>query len=147
MNQALLDDADRIVATDLYPARCRTVIAALAAALRSMSTDLAESRTYGLALEAEMKARAALAALPAPPGSRAEKAEAERDRLAAQLAKAQAREAALRGALRKHHEWHLSQDMDGNAWGIDPVDAYSESGLCEETCAALATHTGKEGAE
>ena len=30
----LLDDADRIVATDLYPARCRAVIADMAAALR-----------------------------------------------------------------------------------------------------------------
>jgi len=61
MNLALLntlDDADRIVATDLYPARCRTVIAALAEALRSMTTDLAESRVYGLALVAELKARA-----------------------------------------------------------------------------------------
>ena len=34
---SLLDTADRIVATDLYPARCRTVIAALAASLRTMA--------------------------------------------------------------------------------------------------------------
>ena len=45
---------------------------------------------------------------------------------------------ALANALPKHHEWHLSQDGDGEARGIDPVDAYSESGLCEETVAALA---------
>ncbi len=32
--ERLLDDADRIVATDLYPARCRTVISNLAAELR-----------------------------------------------------------------------------------------------------------------
>lgn len=32
--ESLLDDADRIVATDLYPVRCRTAIANLAAALR-----------------------------------------------------------------------------------------------------------------
>lgn len=66
-------------------------------------------------------------------------AEAERDRLAAANAVLEAKVAGLVDALRKHHEWHLSQDRDGNAWGIDPVDAYSESGLCEETCAALAT--------
>lgn len=56
---SLLDDADRIVATDLYPARCRTVIASLAAALRGQSLDLEESREYGLALQQELKDRAA----------------------------------------------------------------------------------------
>lgn len=56
--QTLLDDADRIAATDLYPARCRTVIADLAAALRKSTSDLDESREYALALEAELKARA-----------------------------------------------------------------------------------------
>ena len=55
--QTLLDDADRIAATDLYPARCRTVIADLAAALRKSTSDLDESREYALALEAELKAR------------------------------------------------------------------------------------------
>jgi len=55
----LLFDADRIVATDLYPARCRTVIASLAAALRQQSLDLAESREYGVALVQEIADRAA----------------------------------------------------------------------------------------
>ena len=55
--QTLLDDADRIAATDLYPARCRKVIADLAAALRKSTSDLDESREYALALEAELKAR------------------------------------------------------------------------------------------
>ena len=58
MNQALLDDADRIVAADLYPARCRRVVANLAATLREQSSDLAESRQYALALEEELRARA-----------------------------------------------------------------------------------------
>lgn len=44
----------------------------------------------------------------------------------------------LKAALAKHHAWHLGQDRDGAAWGIDPVDAYIESGLGEETTAALA---------
>ena len=56
--EALLDDADRIVATDLYPARCRKVIADLAAALRRSISEVAESREYALGLEAELKARA-----------------------------------------------------------------------------------------
>ena len=55
----LMDDADRIVATDLYPVRCRTVIANLAAALRTMTTDLQEAREYGLAMQEELAARAA----------------------------------------------------------------------------------------
>lgn len=55
--ESLLDDADRIVATDLYPVRCRTVIANLAAALRSQSSDLVESREYGMALVEEIIAR------------------------------------------------------------------------------------------
>lgn len=54
---SLLDDADRIIATDLYPARCRTVIANLAAALREKSLALAESREYGLAMQEELSAR------------------------------------------------------------------------------------------
>lgn len=58
-NENLLDDADRIVATDLYPARCRTVIANLAAALREQSLDLRESREYGAALVKELVDRAA----------------------------------------------------------------------------------------
>lgn len=62
--------------------------------------------------------------------------------LHARLAAAEAQVRALREALRKHHEWHLSQDRDGAAWGIDPVDAYSGSGLCEETVAALASGDG-----
>lgn len=40
-------------------------------------------------------------------------------------------------ALQRHHDWHLGQDRDAAAWGIDPVDAYSESGLCEATVEAL----------
>ena len=56
--EALLDDADRIVATDLYPARCRKVIADLAAALQKSTSELDESHKYALALEAELKARA-----------------------------------------------------------------------------------------
>lgn len=55
----LLFDADRIVATDLYPARCRTVIASLASALREQSLDLAESREYGVALVQEIADMAA----------------------------------------------------------------------------------------
>jgi hypothetical protein len=57
--------------------------------------------------------------------------------LADALGAALEREERLREALRSHHDWHLTQDRDGGAWGIDPVDAYSESGLCEMTCAAL----------
>lgn len=49
----------------------------------------------------------------------------------------------LRAALQAHHEWHLAQDRDGGAWGIDPVDAYSESGLCEQTIAALGLGDGQ----
>ncbi len=56
---ALLDTADRIAATDLYPARCRMVIADLAAALRAMAADLQEAREYGSALVEELAARAA----------------------------------------------------------------------------------------
>ena len=50
---ALLDDADRIVV-----ARCRKVVADLAAALRETALELKGSREYGLALECELKARA-----------------------------------------------------------------------------------------
>lgn len=56
--QKLLDDADRISATDLYPARCRNVIVDLAAALRKSTSELDESREYALALEDELRARA-----------------------------------------------------------------------------------------
>lgn len=56
--KALLDDAARIAATDLYPARCRKVIGDLAAALRKSTSQMDESREYALALEAELKARA-----------------------------------------------------------------------------------------
>ena len=56
--ERLLDDADRVAATDLYPARCRKVVADLAAALRETALALEESREYGLALESELKARA-----------------------------------------------------------------------------------------
>lgn len=56
---SLLDDADRIAATDLYPVRCRTLIANLAAALRKMTADLQEAREYGLAMGEELAARAA----------------------------------------------------------------------------------------
>jgi len=56
--QNLLDDADRIAATDLYPARLRKVIADLAAALQKSTSEIDESREYALALEAELKARA-----------------------------------------------------------------------------------------
>ena len=55
----LLDTADRIVAADLYPERCRTAIANLSAALRAQSLDLAESREYGAALVRELADRAA----------------------------------------------------------------------------------------
>lgn len=55
---ALLDTADRIAVTDLYPARLRTVIADLSAALRETSKQLDESLEYGLALEEELSARA-----------------------------------------------------------------------------------------
>ena len=54
----LLDTADRIVDTDLYPSRLRNVIAELATALRDTSTALTESREYGLALVQELKDRA-----------------------------------------------------------------------------------------
>ena len=57
--QDLLDDADRIAATDLYPARCRTIIARLAAAIRGQSLDLEESREYGVALVQELSDRSA----------------------------------------------------------------------------------------
>lgn len=66
------------------------------------------------------------------------RAQAERvTALSAELAEARAEVERLRDALQAHHEWHLAQDRDGGAWGIDPVDAYSESGLCESTIAAL----------
>lgn len=53
--------------------------------------------------------------------------------------------ARLRAVLREHHEWHLAQDRDGDEWGIDPVDAYSESGLCERTGDALTADAGAQG--
>ena len=53
----LLDTADRIAAADLYPARLRTVIHDLSAALRETSALLAESRDYGSALVEELRAR------------------------------------------------------------------------------------------
>lgn len=56
--EKLLDDADRIVATDLYPERCRTVIANLATAFRAQCLDLKESREYGVALVQELADRA-----------------------------------------------------------------------------------------
>lgn len=62
--EALLDDADRIVATDLYPARCRTVIADLASTLRKQTLDLTESREYGEALVRELADRADRAVKP-----------------------------------------------------------------------------------
>lgn len=54
----LLDTAARVSDTDLYPARCRTVIADLADALRATSADLTESREYALALGRELADRA-----------------------------------------------------------------------------------------
>jgi len=56
--ESLLMEAHRILATDLYPVRCRTVIAKLATALRAMAADLQEARDYGVAMEEELKARA-----------------------------------------------------------------------------------------
>ena len=55
----LLDTARRIADTDLYPTRCRSVIADLADALQTASTGLTESREYALALEREIADRAA----------------------------------------------------------------------------------------
>ena len=54
----LLDTARRIADTDLYPHRCRSVIADLADALQTASTDLTESRVYALALGRELADRA-----------------------------------------------------------------------------------------
>ncbi len=54
----LLDTARRIADTDLYPVRCRSVIADLANALQMASTELTESREYALALERELADRA-----------------------------------------------------------------------------------------
>ena len=54
----LLDTARRVAATDLYPARCRSVIADLANALQTASMDLTESREYALALQRELADRA-----------------------------------------------------------------------------------------
>lgn len=54
------------------------------------------------------------------------------------LVEARAENDRLRAALAKHHAWHLVQDRDGDAWGVDPADAYLESGLGKETIAALA---------
>lgn len=53
----LLDTADRIAVVDLYPARLRTVISDLSAALRKTSALLTESRDYGSALVEELRAR------------------------------------------------------------------------------------------
>ena len=53
----LLDTADRIAVVDLYPARLRTVISDLSAALRETSALLTESRDYGSALVEELRAR------------------------------------------------------------------------------------------
>jgi len=55
---ALLDTADSIIKVDLYPARLRTAISDLSKALRETSVLLTESRTYALALEAELQHRA-----------------------------------------------------------------------------------------
>lgn len=57
--ESILADADRVAATDLYPARCRTVISNLATALRSQSSDLVECREYAQGLEQELADRAA----------------------------------------------------------------------------------------
>jgi hypothetical protein len=54
----LLDTARRIADTDLYPARCRSVITDLTNALQAASTELTESREYALALETELADRA-----------------------------------------------------------------------------------------
>ncbi len=54
----LLDTARRVAATDLCPARCRSVIADLANALQTASMDLTESREYALALQRELADRA-----------------------------------------------------------------------------------------
>lgn len=62
----------------------------------------------------------------------------DNEKLAVRCGDLKARAAMLSEALRVHHEWHLNQDQDANAWGIDPVDAYSGSGLCERTVDALA---------
>ena len=61
--ESLLDDADRIAATDLYPVRCRTVIANLAAALR----DLSQKQDQLVALAVSMDADFEAAALKAKP--------------------------------------------------------------------------------
>ena len=53
----LLDTARRIANTDLYPDRCRSVIADLANALQAASTDLTESREYAIALDSELADR------------------------------------------------------------------------------------------
>ena len=65
----------------------------------------------------------------------------EYDRLKAQkdaiLAK---RESRIIAALREQHEWHLAQ-TDADVHGVIPAEAYSESGMCDRTTAALSdTH-------
>lgn len=69
---------------------------------------------------------------------------ARADRNAAEADDLAARVKSLKEALRAHHHWHLNQDRDENAWGINPVEAYSESGLCEMTVAALSDNPSKE---
>lgn len=53
----LLSDADRVASVDLYPSRCRDIIAKLSAALKSSIADLDESRNYGLAVDQELRDR------------------------------------------------------------------------------------------
>ena len=53
----ILDTARRIANTDLYPARCRSVITDLANAFQTASVELTESREYAIALERELADR------------------------------------------------------------------------------------------
>ena len=63
----LLFDADRIAVTDLYPARCRTVIANLAAALRERDERMDRFVALAASMDADFEA-AFEAEMQKPPG-------------------------------------------------------------------------------
>jgi hypothetical protein len=50
-------------------------------------------------------------------------------------------------ALEKQHQWHLAQVTPDPEHGYIPADEYSDSGLCETTCAALAAYRQATGEE
>ena len=53
---------------------------------------------------------------------------------------AEARAAGLERALKEHHEWHMSFDLDDPEHGFNYATEYADSGMCERTLAALTAY-------